>query len=90
LSSDQLELVEINEAFSAVALTSMRMLNLDPERVNVNGGAVALGHPIGASGARLLLTLAKEMEARGAKYGAAAICSGTGQGDSVILSREGL
>ncbi|MBX9686903.1 MAG: acetyl-CoA C-acyltransferase, partial [Candidatus Obscuribacterales bacterium] len=90
LTAEQLELMEINEAFSAVALTSMRMLNLDPERVNVNGGAVALGHPIGASGARLLLTLAREMEARSAKYGAAAICSGTGQGDCVILSREGI
>lgn len=90
LSAADLDLVEINEAFSAVALTSMRMLELDPERVNVNGGAVALGHPIGASGARILLTLARELEARGAKYGAAAICSGTGQGDCVILSREGL
>lgn len=90
LKSSDLDLVEINEAFSAVALTSMRMLELNPERVNVNGGAVALGHPIGASGARILLTLAKEMQARGAKYGAAAICSGTGQGDCVILSREGL
>ncbi len=90
LSASQLDLVEINEAFSAVALTSMRMLEIDPEKVNVNGGAVALGHPIGASGARILLSLAKEMEERGAKYGAAAICSGTGQGDSVILSREGL
>jgi acetyl-CoA C-acetyltransferase len=90
LSAEQLELMEINEAFSAVALTSMRMLGLDPEKVNVNGGAVALGHPIGASGARILLTLAKEMEERGSKYGAAAICSGTGQGDCVILSREGL
>jgi acetyl-CoA C-acetyltransferase len=90
LDASQLDLVEINEAFSAVALTSMRMLGVDPEKVNVNGGAVALGHPIGASGARLLLTLAREMESRGVKYGAAAICSGTGQGDCVILSREGL
>ncbi len=90
LTASQLELMEINEAFSAVALTSMRMLELDPEKVNVNGGAVALGHPIGASGARLLLTLAREMENRNAKYGAAAICSGTGQGDCVILSRENL
>ena len=90
LEASQLDLVEINEAFSAVALTSMRMLGVDPEKVNVNGGAVALGHPIGASGARLLLTLAREMESRGVKYGAAAICSGTGQGDCVILSREGL
>lgn len=90
LNASDLDLIEINEAFSSVALTSMRMLGVDPERVNVNGGAVALGHPIGASGARLLLTLAREMEARNVKYGAAAICSGTGQGDCVILSREGL
>jgi acetyl-CoA C-acetyltransferase len=90
LKAEQLDLVEINEAFSAVALTSMRMLGVDEDKVNVNGGAVALGHPIGASGARLLLTLAREMEVRGSRYGAAAICSGTGQGDCVILSREGL
>ncbi|MBY0358081.1 MAG: acetyl-CoA C-acetyltransferase [Candidatus Obscuribacterales bacterium] len=90
LTAAQLELMEINEAFSSVALTSLRMLELDPEKVNVNGGAVALGHPIGASGARILLTLAKEMERRGAQYGGAAICSGTGQGDAVILSRVGL
>ena len=66
------------------------MLGVDPEKVNVNGGAIALGHPIGASGARILITLAKEMKRRGAKFGAAAICSGTAQGDCVILSREGL
>ena len=90
MTASQLDLMEINEAFSAVAITSTRMLEIDPEKVNVNGGAVALGHPIGASGARILLTLAKEMELRGSKYGAAAICSGTGQGDCVILSREGL
>lgn len=90
LQVSDLELMEINEAFSAVAITSMNMLGIDPEKVNVNGGAVALGHPIGASGARIVLTLAKEMQRRGAKYGAAAICSGTGQGDCVILSREGL
>lgn len=90
IKPSQLDLVEINEAFSAVALTSMRMIGVEEDRVNVNGGAVALGHPIGASGARILLTLAREMEIRGAKYGAAAICSGTGQGDCVLLSREGL
>ncbi|HEY9759451.1 MAG TPA: acetyl-CoA C-acetyltransferase [Oculatellaceae cyanobacterium] len=90
MKKDQLELMEINEAFSSVALKSMQMLEMDPEKVNVNGGAVALGHPIGASGARIILTLAKEMQRRGAKYGAAAICSGTAQGDCVILSREGL
>ncbi|MBC7997834.1 MAG: acetyl-CoA C-acyltransferase, partial [Leptolyngbya sp.] len=85
-----LDLVEINEAFASVALKSMRMLGIDEEKVNVNGGAIALGHPIGASGARILLTLAKEMKRRGVKLGAAAICSGTAQGDAVILSREGL
>lgn len=90
LTVDDLELMEINEAFAAVALKSIKMLGIDPEKVNVNGGAIALGHPIGASGARIILTLAREMERRGAKYGAAAICSGTAQGDCVILSREGL
>ncbi|MBX9692101.1 MAG: acetyl-CoA C-acetyltransferase [Cyanobacteria bacterium] len=90
LEASALELLEINEAFAAVALKSMDMLGVDPERVNVNGGAIALGHPIGASGARILLTLAKEMEERQLKLGAAAICSGTAQGDCVILSREGL
>lgn len=86
----QLDLMEINEAFATVTLKSMQMLGIDPEKVNVNGGAIALGHPVGASGARILLTLAKQMKRSGAKYGAAAICSGTGQGDCVILSREGL
>lgn len=90
LSAKDLDLVEINEAFASVALKSMRMLGIDEEKVNVNGGAIALGHPIGASGARILLTLAKEMKRRGVKLGAAAICSGTAQGDAVILSREGL
>jgi acetyl-CoA C-acetyltransferase len=90
MTVDQLDLIEINEAFAAVALNSMRMLGVNPEKVNVNGGAIALGHPIGASGARILLTLAREMERSGAKYGAAAICSGTAQGDCVILTREGL
>ena len=90
MTVDQLDLMEINEAFAAVALKSIQMLGIDPEKVNVNGGAIALGHPVGASGARIMLTLAKQMKRSGAKYGAAAICSGTGQGDCVILSREGL
>jgi acetyl-CoA C-acetyltransferase len=90
LQVKDLDLIEINEAFAAVALTSMRMLEADAEKVNVNGGAIALGHPIGASGARILLTLALEMKLRGARLGAAAICSGTAQGDCVILSRQGL
>ncbi len=90
LAASDLDLFEVNEAFASVALTSMKMLEIDQERVNVNGGAIALGHPIGASGARLMLTLARELKRRNARLGAAAICSGTAQGDCVILSREGL
>jgi acetyl-CoA C-acetyltransferase len=85
LRTEDLELVEINEAFAAVALNAARMLGLDEERVNVNGGAVALGHPIGASGARLALTLAHEMRRRGARLGGAALCGGGGQGEALIL-----
>ena len=87
LRADQLELVEINEAFASVALNSTRMLGLDPDRVNVNGGAVALGHPIGMSGCRLVLTLAHEMRRRDAHLGAAALCGGGGQGDALVISR---
>ena len=87
LKAADLDLVEINEAFAAVALNATRTLGLDEERVNVNGGAVALGHPIGASGARLVLTLAYEMQRRGARLGAAALCGGGGQGDALILRR---
>jgi len=90
MKPEDLDLIEINEAFASVAIRSQQMLKVDPEKVNVNGGAIALGHPIGASGARIILTLAREMQNRGVKYGAAAICSGTAQGDCVILSREGL
>jgi acetyl-CoA C-acetyltransferase len=87
LKPADLGLVEINEAFAAVALNATRMLGLDEERVNVNGGAVALGHPIGASGARLVLTLANEMRRRGVALGAAALCGGGGQGDALVLRR---
>jgi acetyl-CoA C-acetyltransferase len=85
LGGADLDLVEINEAFAAVALNATRMLELDEERVNVNGGAVALGHPIGASGARLVLTLAHELRRRGAELGAAALCGGGGQGDALVI-----
>src|SRR5262245_2010935 len=85
LGSQDLDLVEINEAFASVALNASRMLELDEERVNVNGGAVALGHPIGASGARLVLTLAHELRRRGAELGAAALCGGGGQGDALVI-----
>jgi len=87
LDVDDLELVEINEAFAAVALNVTRMLALDEESVNVNGGAIALGHPIGASGARLVLTVANELKRRGLRTGAAALCGGGGQGDALIVRR---
>jgi acetyl-CoA C-acetyltransferase len=87
LAVGDLDLVEINEAFAAVALNATRMLELDEERVNVNGGAVALGHPIGASGARLVLTVAHELKRRGLRTGAAALCGGGGQGDALIVRR---
>ena len=84
-SVDDIDLFEINEAFAVVALVSMKIAGIDPEKVNVNGGAVALGHPIGASGARILLTLAYELRRRGGGIGIAAICSGGGQGDAVMI-----
>ena len=80
-----LDLIEINEAFAAVALNSARMLGLREDRVNVNGGSVALGHPIGASGARLALTLAYELRRRDARLGGAALCGGGGQGDALLI-----
>ena len=81
----EIDLFEINEAFAAVALVSGKISGLDPEKVNVNGGAVALGHPIGASGARIILTLMHELKRRGGGIGIAAICSGGGQGDAVMI-----
>ena len=87
LEKSDLDLVEVNEAFAAVALNTTRMLELDEERVNVNGGAVALGHPIGASGARLVLTVAHELKRRGLGVGAATLCGGGGQGDALIVRR---
>ena len=89
LSVDDIDLFEINEAFASVALNSMRMLGVDEKKVNVNGGAIALGHPIGASGARILTTLVHELRRRGGGLGVAAICSGGGQGDAMILEVNG-
>jgi acetyl-CoA C-acetyltransferase len=89
LSADQIDLWEINEAFASVTLNSMRMLGIDEDRVNVNGGAVAIGHPIGASGARILGSLVLELRRRGGGLGCAAICSGGGQGDAVIIEVNG-
>src|ERR1700744_260297 len=85
ISVDQLDVVEINEAFSAVALASTRELGIDPEIVNVNGGAIAIGHPIGMSGARIALHAALELSRRGSGYGVAALCGAGGQGDALIL-----
>jgi len=85
LQPGDIDLWEINEAFASVALNSIRVLGIDEDRVNVNGGAVAIGHPIGASGARILGTLIHELRRRGGGYGCAAICSGGGQGDAVIV-----
>ena len=86
LSVDDLDLIEINEAFAAVGIQSMRDLGVTEEKVNVNGGAIALGHPIGMSGARLVLTLALELQRRGGGTGAAALCGGGGQGDALIIT----
>ena len=80
-----LDLIEINEAFAAVAIQSMRDLGVGPERVNLNGGAIALGHPIGASGARIALHLAHELARRRGGLGAAGLCGGGGQGEALIL-----
>ncbi|RHW40035.1 acetyl-CoA C-acetyltransferase [Lysinibacillus yapensis] len=84
-SIEDIDLIEINEAFAAVALVSSQIAGLDAEKVNVNGGAVALGHPIGASGARIILTLSYELRRRGGGIGIAAICSGGGQGDAIMI-----
>jgi acetyl-CoA C-acetyltransferase len=89
LKVEDIDVWEINEAFASVTLNSMRMLGIDENRVNVNGGAVALGHPIGASGARILGSLVYELRRRGGGLGCAAICSGGGQGDAVIVEVNG-
>jgi acetyl-CoA C-acetyltransferase len=86
LTVDDLDLIEINEAFAAVGVQSMRDLGVGPEKVNVNGGAIALGHPVGMSGARIVLHLAHELKRRGGGTGAAGLCGGGGQGDALILT----
>jgi acetyl-CoA C-acetyltransferase len=85
LDPKDLDLVEINEAFAAVGIASTRELGLDPRKVNVNGGAIAMGHPLGMSGARIALHLALELRRRGGGVGAAALCGGGGQGDALII-----
>ncbi len=89
LKAQDIDVWEINEAFASVTLNSIRMLGIDEEKVNVNGGAVALGHPIGTSGARILGSLVLELRRRGGGLGCAAICSGGGQGDAVIVEVNG-
>ena len=86
VAADSFDLYEINEAFAAVGLASTADLGVDPEKVNVNGGAIALGHPIGASGARITLDLALELKRRGGGTGVAALCGGGGQGDALVIS----
>ncbi|OBF17576.1 acetyl-CoA C-acetyltransferase [Mycobacterium sp. ACS4331] len=85
ITVDQLDVIEINEAFAAVALASTKELGVDPAKVNVNGGAIAVGHPIGMSGARITLHVALELKRRGSGYGVAALCGAGGQGDALVL-----
>ncbi len=87
ITAAELDLIEINEAFASQAVASMKLLELDPSKVNVNGGAIAIGHPLGASGARILTTLAHELTRRRGRYGLATMCIGVGQGISVVIER---
>jgi acetyl-CoA C-acetyltransferase len=87
-SVDDVDLWEINEAFAVVPMAAMKELGIPREKLNVNGGACALGHPIGASGARIMVTLLHAMEARGAKRGIASLCIGGGEGTAVAIERE--
>ena len=89
LTVDDLDLVELNEAFASQVLASMRELGLDHDKLNVNGGAIAIGHPLGCSGARLLGTLAHELRRRGGRYGLATLCVGVGQGQAALFARAG-
>jgi acetyl-CoA acetyltransferase family protein len=87
LTYDQIDLVELNEAFASQSLASVRELGLNPEIVNVNGGAIALGHPLGCSGARIMTTLVHEMKRRDCRYGLASMCIGVGQGIATIIEK---
>ncbi len=84
---DELDLVELNEAFASQSLAVVRELGLDEEKVNVNGGAIAIGHPLGMSGARLVVTLLHELRRRGGRYGVATMCVGVGQGQAALFQR---
>jgi acetyl-CoA acetyltransferase family protein len=87
LRADDLDLIELNEAFASQSIACINELGLDPARVNVNGGAIALGHPLGASGARILTTLVHELRRRGGRYGLATMCIGVGQGIATVVER---
>jgi 3-oxoadipyl-CoA thiolase len=87
IAADNLDLVELNEAFASQSLVVIRELGLDPEKVNVNGGAIAIGHPLGMSGARLVVTLLHELKRRGGRYGLATLCVGVGQGQAALFER---
>lgn len=87
LSIDDIDLIELNEAFAAQSLACIDLLKLDPEKINVNGGAIALGHPLGSSGSRIIITLLNELEKRNKKFGLAAMCIGVGQGIASVIER---
>ena len=87
VSVDELDLVELNEAFASQSLAVIRELGLEEAKVNVNGGAIALGHPLGASGARLVVTLLHELRRRNGRYGLATMCVGVGQGQAALFER---
>jgi acetyl-CoA acetyltransferase len=87
LTIDHIDLVELNEAFAAQSLACIRQLGVDPEKVNVYGGAIALGHPLGSSGSRLVATLVHALHRRNARYGLATMCIGVGQGIATIVER---
>jgi acetyl-CoA C-acetyltransferase len=89
VDAGDLDLVELNEAFASQSVVVMRELGLDPEKVNVNGGAIAIGHPLGMSGARLVVTLLHELRRRCGRYGLAALCVGVGQGQAALFARDG-
>ena len=89
VAAADIDLVELNEAFASQSVAVVRELGLDPDRVNVNGGAIALGHPLGMSGARLVVSLVHELRRRGGRYGLATLCVGVGQGQAALFERPG-
>ena len=88
IAAEDVDLVELNEAFASQSLVVIRELGFDPERVNVNGGAIAIGHPLGMSGARLVVTLLHELRRRDGRYGLATLCVGVGQGQAALFERQ--